>query len=59
MASSLSFYQNCSVTKVIEAASWKSNSVFASFYLKDLQYEFEDWKSLSPFVAAVTVVRSS
>ena len=30
LSSSLSFYQNCSVVKVIEATSWRSNSVFAS-----------------------------
>ena len=45
--------------KVIEATSWRSNSVFASFYLKDLQYELEGWKSLGPFVAAGSVVHSS
>ena len=56
MASSASFFQNWSVTKVLEAGCWKSNSVFASFYLKDILFEFEGWKSLGPFVAASTVV---
>ena len=35
------------------------HSVFASLYLRDLQYEFESWKSLGPLVAAGTVVHSS
>ena len=59
MSSSASFFQNWSIQKVLEAATWRSNSVFASFYFKDLQYVFEDWKSLGPFVAAGTVVGPS
>ena len=59
VASSSSFFQNWSVQKVLEAATWRSNSVFASFYFRDLQYVFEDWKSLGPFVAAGSVVGPS
>ena len=50
------FMQNWSVSKVLGAASWKSNSVFASFYLRDVQYIFEGLCSLGPFVAAGSVL---
>ena len=47
------FMQNWSVSKVLEAASWKLNSVFASLYLRDVQYVFEGLHSLGPIVAQV------
>ena len=50
------FMQNWSVSKVLEAASWRSNSVFASFYLCDIQCFFKGMRSLGPFVAAGAVV---
>ena len=58
VSTSAAFLKNWSVTKVLEAASWRSNSVFSSFYFKDLQYVMEDWKSLGPFVAAGEVLNS-
>ena len=48
----LHFLKNWSLASVLEAASWRSNTVFTSFYLKDVQYIFEDVRSLGPFVAA-------
>ena len=56
VATSISFLKNFSISKVLEAASWKSNSVFSLFYFKDIQYVLDDCKSLSPFVAAGTVI---
>ena len=50
------FLQNWSVSKVLEAASWSSNSVFASFYLRDVQYVMEGLWSLEPSVAAGSVL---
>ena len=44
------------MVKVLEAATWKSASVFTSFYLKDVQYTFEDGFGLGPFVAAASVI---
>ena len=44
--------KNWSISSVLEATSWKSNSVFTSFYSRDLQYVFEGVCSLGPFVAA-------
>ena len=56
VSTSTLFMQNWSVSKVLEAASWKSNSGFASFYLCDVQYIFEGMRSLGPFVSAGAVV---
>ena len=52
LAPSTAFHRNWSVSSVLNAACWKSNSVFASFYLKDLQFEFDGLCSLGPFVDA-------
>ena len=46
------FFRNWSLRSVLEAASWRSNTVFTSFYLRDLQFVFEGVRSLGPFVAA-------
>ena len=56
ISTSAVFLQKWSVSKVLEAATWKSNSEFASFYFCDIQYVFEGLRSLGPFVAAGTVV---
>ena len=52
IATSSAFLKNWSLSSVLEAASWRSNMVFTSFYLKDVQYIFEGVCSLGPFVAA-------
>ena len=52
IATSSAFFKNWSISSVLESASWKSNSVFTSFYFKDLQCVFEGVRSLGPFVAA-------
>ena len=51
VATSTSFHRNWSVSSVLNAACWRSNSVFTSFYLKD-HFEFDGLCSLGPFVAA-------
>ena len=56
VSTSTVFMQNWSVSRVLEASSWRSNSVSASFYLRDVQYVFEGMCSLGPFVAAGAVV---
>ena len=58
VSTSVSFLWNWSVSKVLQAATWKSNSVFASFYLNDISYVFEGFCSLGPFVAAGQIVAS-
>ena len=52
IATSSAFFCNWSLRSVLEAASWRSNTVFTSFYLCDLQFVFEGVRSLGPFVAA-------
>ena len=34
--SSVFFFRNWSLASVLEASSWRSNTVFTSFYLKDV-----------------------
>ena len=48
----VAFHHNWSVSTVLESATWASSSVFTSFYLHDLQHEFDGILSLGPFVAA-------
>ena len=52
VSTSAAFHKNWSVAIVLESATWHSNSVFTSFYLRDLQHEFDGLRSLGPFVAA-------
>ena len=59
VATSVSFLRNWSISKVLEAATWRSNSVFASFYFRDISYVFQGLRSLGPFVAAGSVVNPS
>ena len=49
---SAAFHHNWSVSSVLESVTWRANSVFASFFLHDLQHEFNKIRSLGPFVAA-------
>ena len=59
LSSSYSFWKNKSLTKVLEYTSWKSNTVFTSFYLKDIAHSQGDRMSLGPFLTAGQVVHSS
>ena len=55
VSTSAAFHQSWSVASVLESATWRSNSVFASFYLRDLQHEFEDihsWLQVSGSVSS-------
>ena len=52
VSTSVVFHRNWSVSAVLHAATWSSSSVLSSFYLRDLQYEFQGLRSLGPFVAA-------
>ena len=52
VSTSAASHQNWSVASVLESATWRSNSIFASFYLRDLQHEFDGLHSLGPFVGA-------
>ena len=52
VSTSVAFHRNWSVTSVLESATWASSSVFSSFYLCDIQHEYDGLLSLGPFVAA-------
>ena len=52
IATSSAFFRNWSLRSVLEAASWRSNTVFTSFYLRDLSFNSDGVPSLGPFVAA-------
>ena len=56
VSTSAVFLQNWSISRVLEAAIWGSNSVFASLYFKDIQFIFGGTCSLSPFIVAGSVV---
>ena len=58
VATSPAFLKNWSVSKVLEAATWRSNPVFTSYYLRDLSYTLDSCRSLGPFVAGVIVFLS-
>ena len=52
ISTSTAFHKNWSVSSILAAATWRSNSVFAAFYLKDLHFDFEGLRSLGPFMVA-------
>ena len=54
VSTSVAFHRNWSVSAVLDSATWSSSSVFSSFYLRDLQHEYDGILSLGPFVAAGT-----
>ena len=56
VGTSMSFWRNWSMSKILEAATWKSNTVFTSYYLKDVEYTLENCSSLGPFIAAGQII---
>ena len=56
VSTSLAFKKNWSMKKILDAATWRSNSVFASFYLKDVALVWKDCLSLGPFVSAGQII---
>ena len=42
------FFKNWSLSSVLGATSWRSNTVFTSFYLQHVQYIFDVVRSLGP-----------
>ena len=52
ISTSTAFHKSWSVSSVLAAATWRSNSLFVAFCLGDLHFEFEGLRSLGPFMAA-------
>ena len=59
MGTSLAFSRNWSVSDVMKAVSWRSNTVFASCYLREVSFSFEDHFTLGPVVAGGQVLGSA
>lgn len=58
VGTSISFWRNWPMAKILEAATWKTTTVFTSFYLKDVEFIFDNCRSLGPFVAAGQIVNT-
>ena len=56
MAASLRLWANASVPDILTAACWRTASVFADFYLKEVQRHDGEGFSLGPFVAAGGII---
>ena len=56
VATSVLFMRYRLVSRVLEATTWKSNPVFASFYLRDVSLAFDSFRALGPVVAAGSIV---
>ena len=56
VSTSVAFAHNLSLQAVMEAAQWRCNSVFASHYLKDISYVYNDCRTLGPLLVAGSVV---
>ena len=56
VATSVLFMRNWSVSRMLEAATWKSNPVFASFYLCYVSLAFDGFRALGPVVAAGSII---
>lgn len=50
-ATSLRFSKSLSLSDVMDAASWRGESTFARFYLRDVTHKYLDLRSLGPVVA--------
>ena len=56
IATSMLLWKNCSVASILEAACWKTHSVFVDYYLRDVQRQEGDVSALGPVVAAGDLV---
>ena len=53
---SVNFMKNWSLQSVLEVTCWRLNSIFMSFYVKDVQFMFDSCRSLDPIVAAEDLI---
>ena len=56
IATSLNYYSNLSISAIKEAATWKSNRVFAMRYLTDMSATRSRLKGMGPLIAAGSAV---
>ena len=56
VSTTLAFERILSLQAVMEAAQWRCHSVFASHYLKDISFKYDDCRTLSPLLIAGSVI---
>ena len=56
VATYLAFTHNLAIESVLEAAQWRSNTVFTGHYLKEVAIQYQNCKALGPIVAAGTII---
>ena len=56
VATSLAFEHNLAIETVLEAAQWRSNTVFTGHYLKDVAIQYQNCRALGPIVAAGSII---
>ncbi|XP_064120812.1 uncharacterized protein LOC135225407 [Macrobrachium nipponense] len=56
VVTSMAYRHNKSMKAILEATFWRSKSIFADCYLKEVQTQYEDCCSLGPYVASGAVV---
>lgn len=56
VATSLAFRKNLSLASILQSTFWRSNSVFASHYLKEIETVFENCKTLGPVAVSGMVL---
>ena len=59
IATSLNYYSNLSLSAINEAATWKSNRVFAMRYLKDMSATRSRLQDRGPLIAAGSAVHQN
>ena len=56
VGTSLAFEHNLAVDTVLEAAQWRSSSVFTGHYLKEVSIQYQNCKALGPIVAGGSII---
>ncbi|XP_068221279.1 uncharacterized protein [Palaemon carinicauda] len=56
VATSLAYRKNMSVKQIMDATFWRSNSVFASHYLREVRVDYEKCYTLGPYVGTASVL---
>ena len=56
VATSLAFEHNLAIDAALEAAQWRSNTVFTGHYLKEVAIQYQNCKVLGPIVAAGSII---
>lgn len=57
VAQSVAYFNNASLSEVMEGARWRSRSTFVGHYLRDVQQDLEGLFRLGPVVVAQRVIR--